>query len=144
MIEEFSLEGVGKRGSVFDEAKLEWLNGLYIRELPPEHLFDRVLPFWERSGFVRPEELDGRRDWLLKLLELLRERAKKLTDFAEGAEYFFRDPEDYDPQGQRKHWKDRRQTAERLRLLRDRLADRRNLRRVRHKRAGRGARYLSS
>ena len=123
MIEEFSLEGVGKRGSVFDEAKLEWLNGLYIKELPPEHLFDRVLPFWERSGFVRPEELDGRRDWLLKLLELLRERAKKLTDFAEGAEYFFRDPEDYDPQGQKKHWKDRRQTAERLRLLRDRLAD---------------------
>jgi len=108
---------------VFDEAKLEWLNGLYIRELPPEHLFDRVLPFWERSGFVRPEELDGRRDWLLKLLELLRERAKKLTDFAEGAEYFFHDPKDYDPQGQRKHWKDRRQTAERLRLLRDRLAE---------------------
>ncbi|HIE03586.1 MAG TPA: glutamate--tRNA ligase, partial [Candidatus Latescibacteria bacterium] len=39
MIEEFSLEGMGKRGSVFDETKLEWLNGLCIRELPPEQLF---------------------------------------------------------------------------------------------------------
>jgi len=123
MIKGFSIEGITKRGSVFDEAKLEWLNGLYIRELPPEELFDRVVPFWVRSGLVQEEEVDGRREWLLKLLELLRERAKRLTDFAEGAEYFFRDPETYDPKGQEKHWKDRKQTAERLKLLREKLAE---------------------
>lgn len=122
MVEEFSIEGVTKRGSVFDEAKLEWLNGLYIRELPLEDLYKRVSPFWVRSKFVRPGELDDRREWLLRLLGLLRERARKLTDFAEGATYFFRDPEDYDPDGQRKHWKDPSLTAERLRLLGERLA----------------------
>jgi glutamyl-tRNA synthetase len=36
LIAAFDLDGVGKSGAIFDAAKLEWLNGLYVAELPME------------------------------------------------------------------------------------------------------------
>ena len=46
LIEEFEIERVSKSPAIFDLQKLNWLNGLYIRELAPEELFaaDRALP----------------------------------------------------------------------------------------------------
>src|SRR5881296_1538183 len=42
MIEEFSFARVNLGGPVFDLQKLEWLNGVYIRQLPPEALTQRL------------------------------------------------------------------------------------------------------
>jgi glutamyl-tRNA synthetase len=46
----FSLERVSKAPAVFDEQKLRWVNGRYVRELPLEDLTARLEAFTGRTG----------------------------------------------------------------------------------------------
>jgi glutamyl-tRNA synthetase len=46
----FSLERVSKAPAVFDEQKLRWVNGRYVRELPLEDLTARLEEFTGRTG----------------------------------------------------------------------------------------------
>src|SRR2546421_1371705 len=50
LIERFSLERVSKSPAVFDEQKLRWMNGHYLRQLPPEELSRRLEERLGRSG----------------------------------------------------------------------------------------------
>ena len=45
LIKEFSLERVQKQGAVFNIAKLDWINGFYLRQLSSESLAEKCLPF---------------------------------------------------------------------------------------------------
>ncbi|HXH28341.1 MAG TPA: glutamate--tRNA ligase, partial [Candidatus Polarisedimenticolia bacterium] len=105
MIAAFSLEGINRKGAVFDEAKLEWLNGQYINDLPAARLAALVRPALESAGLWRPQLDEGgsERDWLLRLLETLKARSKRLTDFARDARPFLADEFDYDPEAVAKH-----------------------------------------
>jgi glutamyl-tRNA synthetase, bacterial family len=49
LIGSFSPEGLTKSNSVFDETKMKWLNGLYIKELSPEKFFELSKPFYDGS-----------------------------------------------------------------------------------------------
>ncbi len=49
--EGFSLERTGKGGAVFDEEKLLWLNGIYIRRFEPAVLTERLVPFIRGAGY---------------------------------------------------------------------------------------------
>ncbi len=99
MIAEFSLEGVGKSGAVFDLEKLNWMNGLYLRRLSPEEYVAWARPFLEQAGLdlsAFPREQVGR------ALMLEQERAKTLAEIPELTEFFFREPPGYDEKGERK------------------------------------------
>jgi len=50
LIERFTLDRVSRNPARFDEAKLRWLNGVYIRAMPPPELTVRVAEFLRRSG----------------------------------------------------------------------------------------------
>ncbi len=50
LIEKFSLERVSRSPAVFDEQKLSWMNGHYIRELDPDELARRTAEYMEREG----------------------------------------------------------------------------------------------
>ena len=54
MIEKFSLERVSKSGAVFDVQKLNWMNGLYIKEMALEPLVDLCMPYFLEKGYVDP------------------------------------------------------------------------------------------
>lgn len=73
----FSLERVGKSGAVFDEEKLRWLNGLYIRREGVESLTARLLPFIARAGY---DPLAWRRDHLQAIVAALQENLVTLAD----------------------------------------------------------------
>ncbi|MDD4388301.1 MAG: glutamate--tRNA ligase [Bacilli bacterium] len=49
LIEHFSVDGLQKSGSIFDENKMKWLNGTYIRELPFERFMEYAIPYFEKS-----------------------------------------------------------------------------------------------
>ena len=53
LVERFSLERVSKAPAVFDERKLRWMNGRYLRELPPDELERRLRLFLGRDGRIR-------------------------------------------------------------------------------------------
>ena len=95
IIENFTLDRITKSAAVFDQDKLLWMNGVYIRELPPEKLAARMKPFVERR--LPYEKLPVNEEYLGRIALLLQERIKRLDETPEMAAYFFQEPEPYDP-----------------------------------------------
>ena len=83
LAEVFDLDKLSKTGPVFDLTTLEWLNGEWIRRLEPEDLIARL-----EASF--PEERPVDHDFLVKLLPLIHERLKRLNDFDQWTDFFFR------------------------------------------------------
>jgi glutamyl-tRNA synthetase len=93
LIERFDLFRVNRAPATFSYAKLDWMNGVYIRDLPEEALLDRLLPFWQRAGLVPdpcPEEV---RATLRRIVPLVRERLKRLDVVVEWTAFLFREIE---------------------------------------------------
>jgi glutamyl-tRNA synthetase len=87
-IEWFDLDAVGKSPSRFDFAKLENLNGLYIREADDAVLTKRTIALIEASG--KSVSAIGK-ERLLKGMNGLKQRAKTLVQLAEGASVYLKD-----------------------------------------------------
>jgi glutamyl-tRNA synthetase len=86
LIEKFSLDRVQKSGARFDEKRLLWMNGQFIRELALDDLWNRVADFW-------PAEADGvEADYKRQVLSLAQDRLKTLTDLPILTRYFFAEP----------------------------------------------------
>jgi len=100
----FSLEGISKNPGVFDEKKLEWVNGRCIHGMAEEALLEPVRRVLVETGVIGPLSAVPDNDTLLKVIGLLKERAKRMNDFAENGAYFFRDPDRYDEGAVAKFW----------------------------------------
>ena len=85
LIEKFSLERVGRSGAHFDERRLLWMNGSYIRELSVDELFVMVEDFWP------PEAADYDDAYKLQVLGLVQERLKYFAELTELTTFFFID-----------------------------------------------------
>lgn len=96
LILKFSLKRVQKAGGVFNVEKLDWFNAQYIKMLPIDKLA-------ERMKVVIPEEWTSDQNKLKKVLEIERERMKKLSEFKDSAKLFF-EIENYDKELLK--WKD--------------------------------------
>lgn len=95
LIEKFSLERVSKNPGVFDLAKLEWMNGVYIRGLPLEEFYRHAVPYWRDAGFLPGEVSAEQKDYSLRILSELQTRVKLIGDVVEMARYFFVDDYEY-------------------------------------------------
>jgi glutamyl-tRNA synthetase len=100
MIEAFSIEGIGKSGAVFDAEKLEWMNGVYLRQMSAEEYVARARPFLESALGSVAETFED--DYVARVVLLEQERAKTLAELPELTEFFFRDPEEYEDKGERR------------------------------------------
>jgi glutamyl-tRNA synthetase len=85
----FSLDRISESPAVFDFEKLEWMNGVYIRDMAPEALVARVFPWIEEAGLVPAGDLEARREWYLALAPLVSERIKRLTDIVPMVRFLF-------------------------------------------------------
>lgn len=101
LAELFSLNGVGKADAVFGLEKLDWFNSQYLRNARPETLKNLALKELKNAGIDDSvsESLDAR-------LELLKVRARKLSDFSTIFKAFFTDNFDYDQGACNKFLKD--------------------------------------
>lgn len=86
LIEKFSLDRVQKSPARFDEQRLLWLNGQHIRALSLNDLYERVQDFWPASA------ADASEDDKKKVLALVQDRLKTLTDLPVLTSYFFEVP----------------------------------------------------
>lgn len=87
LIEKFSLDRVQKSGARFDEQRLLWLNGQWIRRLDLDDLLGRVTNFWGKQG--NEATLEHQK----QVLTLVQDRLKTLADLPAASEYFFTRPE---------------------------------------------------
>jgi glutamyl-tRNA synthetase len=96
LIELFSLDGVGKANAIFGLEKLDWFNNQYIRNAAPDVL-RRLVTEELRARQIWPQGASrcepGRMD---AILELLKSRARRLSDFGESFRAFFTDDFAYD------------------------------------------------
>lgn len=83
LIAKFSLDRVQKSGARFDEQRLLWLNGQWIRSLELDDLFERVRNFWGENG----AQADAAKQ--RAVLSLVFDRLKTLKDLPLASEYFF-------------------------------------------------------
>jgi glutamyl-tRNA synthetase len=105
LIAAFDLQGVGKSGAVFDTTKLEWLNGLYVAEMPAD-AFAAAARRELTSAGLWSDAYDGeRRAWLGRVLALIQPRAKTLAAIPVEGRFFFEasDDLDYDAGGIKRH-----------------------------------------
>ena len=86
LIEKFSLDKVQKSPARFDEKRLLWLNGQWIRRLSLDDLYKRVTNFWPESSANASEELKK------QVLSLAQDRLKTLSDLPTITSFFFSDP----------------------------------------------------
>ena len=96
LVENFSLDRIGKTGAIFNRDKLEWMNGLYIRSLSVDEFTERVMPFLE-SGLPPEIKRPLDTDYIKKILPLIQERAKTLVEVAGLIDFFFTEHLDYEP-----------------------------------------------
>jgi glutamyl-tRNA synthetase len=96
LIDNFSLERIGKTGAVFNRDKLEWMNGVYIRGLDIDDFTRRALPFLEKGlpAMVR-RPLDA--EYVRRIMPLVQERTKRLTELPELTRFFFIEELEYAP-----------------------------------------------
>lgn len=104
MIDAFSLERINPSNAVFDNDKLTWMNGEYIRKTENYRLVDLVRPFLVEAGLVTQLFINTRWDYMVKFVGMMKERCKLLTDFVEQGAYFFRDDFTFDEKGIAKHF----------------------------------------
>jgi glutamyl-tRNA synthetase len=99
LVAAFTLDRVQKSPAKFDAAKLEWMNGVYMRALPREQLAAGCRIAMERAGLWRD---DISADYFSRVVEVLGERIHFFSDVAEQAGYFFTDEYPFDEQAVRK------------------------------------------
>ncbi len=87
LIAKFSLDRVQRSGARFDEKRLLWMNGQFIRELSLDDLWNRVADFWP------PEASEADEEFKRKVLALAQDRLKTLRDLPVLTSYFFAEPE---------------------------------------------------
>lgn len=87
LIEKFSLNRVQRSGARFDEKRLLWANGHFIRDLSLEELSLRIADFWPENA------KDASDEYKLQVLTLVQDRLKTLKDLPTLTSYFFEKPE---------------------------------------------------
>jgi nondiscriminating glutamyl-tRNA synthetase len=84
LIEEFDITRVSKSPAIFDIQKLNWLNGLYIRELTVESLLDCIEPYLTKSGIeLRPVQREAVATAIQPKLEVLADAPTHAAIFVE-------------------------------------------------------------
>ena len=97
LIQNFSLERISQTSAIFNNDKLNWMNGIYMRKLSPDEFACLSMPFLEKGlppEVHRPLDIN----YVKKVLPLLHERVKTLSEVAieELSWFFFADDIDYD------------------------------------------------
>lgn len=87
LIDKFSLERVQRSGARFDEQRLLWMNGQWIRSLSLDDLYTRIASYWPQSANEVSEERKK------QVLHLVQDRMKTLAELPLLTRYFFEEPE---------------------------------------------------
>ncbi|HEY6508413.1 MAG TPA: glutamate--tRNA ligase [Vicinamibacterales bacterium] len=102
LIEAFSLEAISGGNAVFNTEKLDWMNGQYIGRMSIDELSALLRPRFLEAGLATASQAADSVSFG-RLLELLRPRAKRLTDFVEQARPLLTDEVEYAPDAVEKH-----------------------------------------
>lgn len=120
LIARFSLEGISGGNAVFNPEKLDWFNQQHMARLAASEILARLAPELEAAGLAGAVASDPNR--AERAIDLLKPRARKLSDLVPQLRTFLSDTIDRDPAAVAKHLAAADLTPH-LAAWRDRLAD---------------------
>ncbi|HVW90901.1 MAG TPA: glutamate--tRNA ligase family protein, partial [Gaiellaceae bacterium] len=85
LVERFSLERVVASPATFDYKKLDWMNGMYLRELQPDEYAHDLLKFLREQGTAWPDER------VRATVPLVQEKIEKLAQYPDFVRFLFED-----------------------------------------------------
>jgi glutamyl-tRNA synthetase len=100
LIQSFSLERVNKSGARFDPDKAKWFNHQYMLTTSNEDIAVDFKKFLDDKG------VDSAKMNLLRIVELVKERAHFVSELWEQSSFFFEAPTEYDAKASKKNWKE--------------------------------------
>ncbi len=105
LVEVFTTEGINKRSAVFDERKLEWVNGQFLSMREDDDILEMLKqPFADRVADGRLPA--GAAKMLPIAIHLLKSRSHFPADILDRGDYFFKEPETVDAKAAKKRLKD--------------------------------------
>jgi glutamyl-tRNA synthetase len=120
LIARFTLEGISGGNAVFNPEKLTWFNQQHIMRLSADELLSRLRPALAAAGLWHDDFENGRRQWMARVIDLLKPRAHRLGDFVTQLRPFVADRIERDPAAVDKHLTSA-QTLGHLAAWRDRM-----------------------
>jgi glutamyl-tRNA synthetase len=87
LVQRFTLERVSPSPAQFDYAKLDWMNGMYLRALPPDDFAHRLILWLGEQGYAWDAEL------VRKAAPLVQEKIARLGEFPDYARFLFEEVE---------------------------------------------------
>jgi glutamyl-tRNA synthetase len=84
LVERFSLDRIGSSPATFDYAKLDWLNGVYLRNLAPAEFADALV------AYLRDQDFAGDEETIRASAGLVQEKISRLDEYPGFAGFFFR------------------------------------------------------
>ena len=102
LIEKFSLDRVNSSPASYDQDKLFWVEGEWMKTLTPEQKLAGVLPFLTAENLVAEPLTDAARARIMAVIEALGDRLKVFSDILKLGRYFFTDELAFDPDAVKK------------------------------------------
>ena len=93
MTKEFSLSRINKKDCIFDETKLDWMNGAYIREMDEDAWASVALPWIKKTKGADNSHIEVDLDFAKQVCPLVIERMSRFNELPEKLEYLFWDDE---------------------------------------------------
>src|SRR5436190_5224134 len=87
LVERFTLDRVVPSPAAFDYDKLDWMNGTYLRALPPDEYADELVRFLRERGFDWDEDL------VRRAAPIVQEKIERFSQFPDFAGFLFHDVE---------------------------------------------------
>jgi glutamyl/glutaminyl-tRNA synthetase len=103
MVDSFTLDKISGGNAVFNTEKLDWMNAQYLARMPIEQVAEHVRPLLEDAGLADAPVVKDPVS-LHRLLELLRPRVKRLTDFVDQARPLVASSVTYEPEALEKNF----------------------------------------
>jgi glutamyl-tRNA synthetase len=91
----FTLDRLNKAAAVFDYKKLEWFNGVYIRECADSRLAGELVPFLQKADIIGSPVSSEEENTLCGAIPIIKERLRFLTDAAGLVRFIFKDAPAY-------------------------------------------------
>lgn len=91
LIKQFSMKRVSSNDAVFDINKLNWINFQYMKKLDADQLYDLIVPFLVKAGYVDAAVSEEKKGWLKKVIWFMKDHIYFAGQAADELKFFFED-----------------------------------------------------
>lgn len=93
LVKLFSLEHVNKKGAIFDQAKLDWIDGVYLRNRADQELLDIIIN--DVCPTLHSDLPKWHKETILLLINIYKQRAKTLVELVNDIKALYKEPDEY-------------------------------------------------